>query len=195
MRDHLRQELAIAALTMAIQRQRPSNDPGRELIHHSDRGSQYPTGDYRAVLKANGILPSMSRKGNCWDNAPMESWFHTLKTETPPPHPLLHSRRGAPRPVRLHRNLLQPSAAPLRPRLPHTRTGRASSRITKRPHFPGENHWIKQLKTVAGAGSPTVRSQRAPAQAESARSCGLFFIMCASIRRRTLSSTLLPSAT
>jgi transposase InsO family protein len=81
MRDHLRQELAIAALTMAIQRQRPSNDPGHGLIHHSDRGSQYAAGDYRSVLKASGILPSMSRKGNCWDNAPMESWFHTLKTE------------------------------------------------------------------------------------------------------------------
>jgi len=58
MRDHLRQELAIAALTMAIQRQWPSNDPGRGLIHHSDRGSQYAAGDYRAVLKASGILPS-----------------------------------------------------------------------------------------------------------------------------------------
>jgi transposase InsO family protein len=77
MRDHLRQELAIAALTMAIQRQRP----GRGLIHHSDRGSQDAAGDYRALLKASGIVPSMSRKGNCWDNAPMESWFHTLKTE------------------------------------------------------------------------------------------------------------------
>ena len=77
MRDHLRQDLAIAALTMAIQRRRP----GRGLIHHSDRGSQYAAGDYRELLQANGIIPSMSRKGNCWDNAPMESWFHTLKTE------------------------------------------------------------------------------------------------------------------
>ena len=77
MRDHLRQELAIAALTMAIQRQRPA----RGLIHHSDRGSQYAGGDYRALLDAKGMIPSMSRKGNCWDNAPMESWFHTLKTE------------------------------------------------------------------------------------------------------------------
>jgi transposase InsO family protein len=87
MRDHLRQELTIAALTMAIQRQRP----GRGLIHHSDRGSQYAAGDYRKVLKVNGIVPSMSRKGNCWDNAPMESWFHTLKTE------LVHHTRYATR--------------------------------------------------------------------------------------------------
>ena len=91
MRDHLRQELAIAALTMAIQRQRPRNDPGRGLIHHSDRGSQYAAHDYRAVLGANGMIPSMSRKGNCWDNAPMESWFHTLKTE------LVHHTRYTPR--------------------------------------------------------------------------------------------------
>jgi transposase InsO family protein len=77
MRDHLRQELTIAALTMAIQRQRPG--PG--LIHHSDRGSQYAAGDYRELLAAADMVQSMSRKGNCWDNAPMESFFHTLKTE------------------------------------------------------------------------------------------------------------------
>lgn len=77
MRDHLRQELAIAALTMAIQRQRPTP----ELIHHSDRGSQYAAGDYRELLKTNGFVPSMGRKDTCWDNAPMERWFHTLKTE------------------------------------------------------------------------------------------------------------------
>jgi hypothetical protein len=51
------------------------------LLHDSDRGSQYAAGDYRALLNATGIVPSMSRKGNCWDNAPMESFFHTLKTE------------------------------------------------------------------------------------------------------------------
>jgi Transposase and inactivated derivatives len=77
MRDHLPQELAIAALTMAIQRQRPA----RGLIHHADWGSQYAAGEYRALLNANGLVPSMGRKGNCWDNAPMESWFHTRKTE------------------------------------------------------------------------------------------------------------------
>jgi transposase InsO family protein len=77
MRDHMRTELPLAALTMAIQRQRP--DPG--LIHHSDRGSQYASGDYQNALAKAGITSSMSRKGNCWDNAPMESFFHTLKTE------------------------------------------------------------------------------------------------------------------
>ena len=69
---HLRQELTIAAL---------NGRPALELIHHSGRGSQCAASDYRELLKANGIVPSMSRKGNCWDNAPMESWFHILKTE------------------------------------------------------------------------------------------------------------------
>ena len=77
MRDHMRAELTIAALTMAIQRRRPAAG----LIHHSDRGSQYAAGDYRNILKAATIVQSMSRKGNCWDNAPMESFFGTLKTE------------------------------------------------------------------------------------------------------------------
>src|ERR1700704_797205 len=51
------------------------------LIHHSDRGSQYAAADYRKVLGGAGMIQSMSRKGNCWDNAPMESCFGTLKTE------------------------------------------------------------------------------------------------------------------
>ena len=77
MRQHMRAELTIAAHTMAIQRQRPPAG----LIHHSDRGSQYAAGDYRDILQAAAIIQSMSRKGNCWDNAPMESFFGTLKTE------------------------------------------------------------------------------------------------------------------
>ena len=51
------------------------------LIHHSDRGSQYTSGTYRALLMEHGITLSMSRKGNCWDNALMESVWGTLKTE------------------------------------------------------------------------------------------------------------------
>jgi putative transposase len=77
MRDHMRTELPLAALQMAISAQRPSNG----LIHHSDRGVQYASHDYRAALAADGITTSMSRKGDCYDNAPMESFFHTLKTE------------------------------------------------------------------------------------------------------------------
>jgi putative transposase len=77
MRDHLRTELASSALGMAIQRQRPVAG----LIHHSDRGVQYASYDYRAALSAARITASMSRKADCFDNAPMESFFHTLKTE------------------------------------------------------------------------------------------------------------------
>jgi len=87
MRDHLRTELASAALMMALQRQRPA--PG--LIHHSDRGSQYAADEYRQLLATAGLQASMSRTGNCYDNAPMESFFHTLKVE------LVHQRRWATR--------------------------------------------------------------------------------------------------
>lgn len=69
--------LAIRALEMALGRRCP--DEG--LIHHSDRGSQYASGDYQEQLDRNGITCSMSRKGDCYDNAAMESWFARLKTE------------------------------------------------------------------------------------------------------------------
>jgi putative transposase len=87
MRDYLRTELASSALTMALQRQRPAVG----LIHHSDRGVQYASLDYRGALAAAGITASMSRKADCFDNAPMESFFHTLKTE------LVHHRQYATR--------------------------------------------------------------------------------------------------
>jgi hypothetical protein len=77
MREHMRTEVTLAAFTMALQRQRP----GSGLIHHSDRGSQYASDDYRRALANADMVQSMSRKGNCWDNAPAESFFHTLKTE------------------------------------------------------------------------------------------------------------------
>lgn len=68
------------ALKMAIRNRRPS----RGLIHHSNRGVQYACGDYRKLLETNGITASMSRKGNCLDNAPMESFFGALKAELVP---------------------------------------------------------------------------------------------------------------
>jgi putative transposase len=55
--------------------------PAKGLIHHSDRGSQYCSHNYQKLLKQFGMVPSMSRNGNCYDNAPMESWFGTLKSE------------------------------------------------------------------------------------------------------------------
>ena len=75
--DTLAAELALAALEMACAQRRPA--PG--LLHHSDRGSQYTSADYQAKLTAHGIEASMSRKGNCWDNAVAESFFATLETE------------------------------------------------------------------------------------------------------------------
>jgi transposase InsO family protein len=77
MRDHMQVELASAALIMAMQQQRPQAG----LIHHSDRGVQYASHAYRNTLAGAGITASMSRKADCYDNAPMESFFHTLKTE------------------------------------------------------------------------------------------------------------------
>ena len=77
MADHLRAGLPLAALAMAIASQRPS--PG--LIHHSDRGVQYASAEYRKTLQSVGFRASMSRRADCYDNAPMESFFHTLKTE------------------------------------------------------------------------------------------------------------------
>jgi putative transposase len=87
MADHLRADLPLAALRMAISVQRP----GAGLIHHSDRGVQYASADYCKVMQSAGFQASMSRKADCYDNAPMESFFHTLKTE------LVHHRHYATR--------------------------------------------------------------------------------------------------
>ena len=83
MGDSLERQLVMDALEMAYMRRQP----GKGLIHHSDRGSQYASDDYRNLLKGYGMQMSMSRKGDCWDNAPMESFFGTLKKE------LVHHRR------------------------------------------------------------------------------------------------------
>jgi len=67
----------IASLNMAIKQRKLSSD----LLLHSDRGSQYASRLYQLLLVKHGILCSMSGKGNCWDNAVMESFYHTLKVE------------------------------------------------------------------------------------------------------------------
>ncbi len=95
--EHLEASLAIDALSMALdQRKTAGMNPGKQgnpgnpgnpgadltgLIHHSDRGVQYASGPYQSVLEARGITPSMSRRGNCYDNAVAESFFASLKTE------------------------------------------------------------------------------------------------------------------
>ena len=77
MGKRLKGDLTLKALEMALMTRRPKEG----LIHHSDRGSQYTTKDYQALLSRHKALPSMSRTGNAYDNAPMESFFATLKTE------------------------------------------------------------------------------------------------------------------
>lgn len=75
--DRLKKDLALNALRRAIAMRRPK--PG--LIHHSDRGSQYCSDDYQRLLKRTGMIPSMSGKGNCFDNAMVETVFKTIKSE------------------------------------------------------------------------------------------------------------------
>lgn len=74
---YLTDELTIQAMKAALQTRCPASG----LVHHSDRGSQYGSRDYLQLLKAYGVVSSMSEKGDCWDNAPVESFFSTLKKE------------------------------------------------------------------------------------------------------------------
>lgn len=77
MSERMTRELVINAFVMATKRRNPPSG----LLHHSDRGSQYASADYQNILAKHGAICSMSRKGNCWDNAPVESFFGTLKRE------------------------------------------------------------------------------------------------------------------
>lgn len=81
--DHLRADLPIAALVAALADRKPL--PG--LLHHSDRGVQYACTAYRGILAEHRHVASMSRRGNCYDNAPQESFFGKFKTEWAPPKP------------------------------------------------------------------------------------------------------------
>ena len=91
--DHLRTELPLEALGMAL----GIRQPPEGLVHHSDRGCQYASDLYRSELSARGIVCSMSRVGDCWDNAVAESFFATLKTELIDrrPWPTQHEARTA----------------------------------------------------------------------------------------------------
>jgi transposase InsO family protein len=111
--ERLEPAVALEALKMALQEREPPLGP----LHHSDRGSQYASHEYQQLLAAHGVLSSMSRKGNCWDNAVAESFFATLKLELVyqshwRPHP------GPQRSLRIHRVVLQSAAATFGPRLP-----------------------------------------------------------------------------
>jgi putative transposase len=77
MSERMSSELVISALKQAI----THRNPGQGLMHHSDKGCQYTSKNFQELLKENNIIVSMSGTGNCYDNAAMESFFHTLKTE------------------------------------------------------------------------------------------------------------------
>jgi transposase InsO family protein len=77
MEDHMKTELCSKALTSAL----VFRNPQRPVLHHSDRGSQYASEEYQRLLEQFNCIASMSRKGNCWDNAVVESFFKTLKVE------------------------------------------------------------------------------------------------------------------
>lgn len=88
MADHMEVDLVADALKMALVHRRPA---GAKLLHHSDRGSQYASDDYQHLLQRHGITVSMSGRGDCYDNAMMESFWATLKCE------LVHQQRYATR--------------------------------------------------------------------------------------------------
>ena len=75
--SRITRQLTIDALKMALGKR----EPGHDLLHHTDRGSQYASADYQRILKEHGMVCSMSRKGNCYDNAVAESFFARLKSE------------------------------------------------------------------------------------------------------------------
>jgi len=77
MDKRMKKQLVMDALSMALWRRKPAAG----LMHHSDRGSQYACHDYQKMLSAWHMVPSMSRKGDCWDNAPTERFFRSLKSE------------------------------------------------------------------------------------------------------------------
>ena len=90
MADNMESRLVVDALEMAVQRRLP----GQGLLAHSDRGSQYASEHYQLLLQKHGIECSMSGVGQCWDNAPMESFFGSLKTDTTKPSCLHACCRG-----------------------------------------------------------------------------------------------------
>ncbi|MGH2946163.1 MAG: IS3 family transposase [Solirubrobacteraceae bacterium] len=107
--DHLRAELVVDALEMAVARRRP--DAG--LVHHSDQGSQYTSLIFTRRCRSVGIDVSMGSRGDCFDNAVLESFHASLQEGRHPPPLVADQGRRADRGLRLHRNVLQPPAPPL----------------------------------------------------------------------------------
>jgi putative transposase len=89
--------------------------PEAGLLHHSDRGSQYTSSSYQALLAQRGIQVSMSGKGDCYDNAAMESFFSSLKGEWTDWHTSQTRKAGAAVDLRVHQGVLQSPASPFHP--------------------------------------------------------------------------------
>jgi len=87
---NIRKELVLDAVLMAVRRRRP-----KKTIIHSDQGSQYGSDDWQRFCRNNRLIPSMSRRGNCWDNAVAESFFSSLKKEHIQEEDLQESSAGA----------------------------------------------------------------------------------------------------
>ena len=91
MKSDMKTHLLLEALSMAVRTRKPAAG----LIHHSDRGVQYASYLFQEALQKAGLICSMSRKGNCWDNAVAESFFSTLKRELIYPHGVFASKEEA----------------------------------------------------------------------------------------------------
>ncbi len=124
--DRLHPDLALATLRKALTMRRPAAG----LIHHSDRGSQYCSIDYQAELRKHGILISMCSKGNCYDNAMVETFLKTLKSELVW-RTIFYPRQEADRHWPLHRRVLQSRPAPFRSRLHKPAVGKNGRRMTQ----------------------------------------------------------------
>jgi putative transposase len=124
--DHLRTELPLEALGMAL----GIRQPPQGLVHHSDRGCQYASDLYRSELATRGIVCTMSRVGNCWDNAVAESFFATLKTE-------LVYRRPWPTSTRPGRRSTTNIGAFYNPHRRHSSVGYLSPMDYERQHAAG----------------------------------------------------------
>jgi putative transposase len=133
MADHLGASLAVAALAMALAARSPS---WGSLVHHSDRGVQYACAEYTHLLEARGIAASMSRVGNPYDNAKVERFIRTLKSEEIDGTLYRDHRDAAGHIGGVHRPGLQPSALALRARLSNARRIRPSTaRGPSLPHL------------------------------------------------------------
>ena len=146
--------------------------PGEGLVAHSDRGSQYASEHYQRLLAGHGIACSMSRRANCWDNAPMESFFASPEEGAGPRRGLRHEGGGEGEPLRVHRGLLQPGPASLVAGLRVPGRVRAS-RITVNPapairgevHGWGAGRRSRRTTPPCGGGAVTDHTSK-PAEHE-----------------------------